>query len=153
DAQLMILNTCAIRAGAEDKMWSYLGHWRSLKKDNPDALIAVGGCVAQDAGESMIKRERGVDIVFGTHNLHRLPELVLKAQATRQPVVEIFQELPDDLPETPVIRQGTISAWVSIIYGCDYNCTYCIVPYVRGREKSRSPEQIIQEMRELEACG
>lgn len=152
-ANLMILNTCAIRGGAEDKMWSYLGHWRSLKKDKPGALIAVGGCVAQDTGEAMIKRERGVDIVFGTHNLHRLPELVMQAKNTGKPVVEIYQELPDDLPETPVIRQNSITAWVSIIYGCDYNCTYCIVPYVRGREKSRHPDVIMQEVRELEAAG
>jgi len=127
-ADLMILNTCAIREGAEDKVYSYLGHWGKLKKSNPNALIAVGGCVAQDAGEKMAKRVRHVDIVFGTHNLHRLPELVLQAQNSRQQVVEIYQELPEDLPELPVIRQNDISAWVNIIYGCDYNCTYCIVP-------------------------
>ena len=128
DADLMILNTCAIRAGAEDKMFSYLGHWREVKQRRPGTLIAVGGCVAQDQGEDLIKRSAGVDIVFGTHNLHRLPELVLQARDTKQKVVEIYQELPDDLPELPVIRQNSISAWVSIIYGCDYNCTYCIVP-------------------------
>lgn len=152
-ADLMILNTCAIRAGAEDKMFSYLGHWRTIKQKRPGTLIAVGGCVAQDQGENLIKRSSGVDIVFGTHNLHRLPELVLQARDTRRPVVEIYQELPDDLPELPVIRQNNISAWVSIIYGCDYNCTYCIVPYVRGREKSRKLEQIMQEVAELEAAG
>lgn len=151
-ADLMILNTCAIREGAEDKVYSYLGHWRKLKEQN-GALIAVGGCVAQDAGLSLTKRERAVDIVFGTHNLHRLPELVLQARETHEPVIEIFQELPDDLPELPVIRQNAISAWVNIIYGCDYNCTYCIVPYVRGREKSRDPQQIMQEVRELESGG
>lgn len=153
-ADLMILNTCAIREGAEDKVYSYLGYWRKVKEEaNPNALIAVGGCVAQDAGEHLAKRARCVDIVFGTHNLHRLPELVLQAQRTGEPVVEIFQELPDDLPELPVIRQNDISAWVNIIYGCDYNCTYCIVPYVRGREKSREPGIIMQEVRELEAAG
>src|SRR5205823_2088326 len=118
-------------------------------KRKPDSLIAVGGCVAQDAGETLLKRSPGVDIVFGTHNVHRLPELVLKAKSTGAPVVEILQELPDDLPELPVIRQSAISAWVSIIYGCDYNCTYCIVPYVRGREKSRYPEVVFAEVNEL----
>ena len=152
-ADLMILNTCAIRSSAEDKMWSYLGHWRKLKRDRPDTLIAVGGCVAQDAGESLIERNPGVDIVFGTHNLHRLPELVLQAKATGKPVVEIYTELPEDLPETPVIRQSDIAAWVSVIYGCDYNCTYCIVPYVRGREKSREPLQIMKEVQELADTG
>jgi tRNA-2-methylthio-N6-dimethylallyladenosine synthase len=152
-ADLMILNTCAIREGAEDKVYSYLGHWRKLKQQRPGSLIAVGGCVAQDAGESLLKRSPGVDIVFGTHNLHRLPDLVLKAKHGGEPVVEIYQELPDDLPETPVVRQNAITAWVSIIYGCDYNCTYCIVPYVRGREKSRHPDVILQEIEELSASG
>jgi tRNA-2-methylthio-N6-dimethylallyladenosine synthase len=153
-ADLMILNTCAIREGAEDKVYSYLGHWRRVKENNPGSLIAVGGCVAQDAGENLARKAHNcVDIVFGTHNLHRLPELVLQAQRTGEPVVEVFQELPEDLPELPVIRQNSTSAWVNIIYGCDYNCTYCIVPYVRGREKSRDPHQIMQEVRELEAAG
>jgi tRNA-2-methylthio-N6-dimethylallyladenosine synthase len=152
-ADLMILNTCAIRAGAEDKMSSYLGRWRDIKNKRGGTLIAVGGCVAQDQGELLVKRSLGVDIVFGTHNLHRLPELVLQAKATGKKVVEIYQELPEDLPELPVIRQNNTSAWVSIIYGCDYNCTYCIVPYVRGREKSRQPEKIMDELRELEAAG
>jgi len=152
-ADLRILNTCAIREGSEDKVFSYLGHWRKLKEAAPGSLIAVGGCVAQDRGEALLKRAPAVDIVFGTHNLHRLPELVLKAKAAGGPVVETFQELPDDLPETPVVRQNSITAWVSIIYGCDYNCTYCIVPYVRGREKSRTPAQILGEIRELAEAG
>jgi tRNA-2-methylthio-N6-dimethylallyladenosine synthase len=152
-ADLLLLNTCAIREGAEDKVFSYLGYWNKIKANNPDTLIAVGGCVAQDAGSSLLKRAPYVDIVFGTHNLHRLPELVLRAKETKMPVVEVFQELPDDLPEVPVIRQNSISAWVSIIYGCDYNCTYCIVPYVRGREKSREPNHILQEVLQLGESG
>ncbi len=152
-ADLMILNTCAIRAGSEEKIYSYLGRWRDLKQERPGSLIAVGGCVAQDAGETLFKRSPGVDIVFGTHNLHRLPDLVLQAKATGQRQVEIYQELPEDLPEIPVIRMNSISAWVSIIYGCDYNCTYCIVPFVRGREKSRTPDTILKEIEELAATG
>jgi tRNA-2-methylthio-N6-dimethylallyladenosine synthase len=148
-ANLLILNTCAIREGAEDKVYSYLGYWRKLKDSNPGTLIAVGGCVAQDAGQALLKRAPYVDVVFGTHNLHRLPDLVLQAKRDGGPVVEVWQELPEDLPEVPVIRQSDVSAWVSIIYGCDYNCTYCIVPYVRGREKSRTPEVILQEVQEL----
>jgi tRNA-2-methylthio-N6-dimethylallyladenosine synthase len=152
-ADLMILNTCAIREGAEDKVFSYLGRWRQVKERKPGTLIAVGGCVAQDEGAKMLKRAPGVDIVFGTHNLFRLPELVLQAKAENRPVVEIYQELPEDLPELPVIRQSDFSAWVSIIYGCDYNCTYCIVPYVRGREKSRPADQIVKEIEQLAAAG
>lgn len=152
-ADLMILNTCAIREGAEDKVYSYLGAWRRIKEARPGSLIAVGGCVAQDAGEYLLSRAPYVDVVFGTHNLHRLPELVLKAREDATSVVEIFQELPDDLPETPVVRLNSVSAWVSVIYGCDYNCTYCIVPYVRGREKSRSLDSVYAEVSELAQSG
>lgn len=153
EADLMVLNTCAIREGAEDKVFSHLGYWRKLKIQRPDTLIAVGGCVAQDEGEKLLKRAPGVDIVFGTHNIFRLPELVLKARAEKTKVVEILQSLPEDLPELPVIRQSELSAWVSVIYGCDYNCTYCIVPFVRGRERSRLPEEIYREVEELAASG
>jgi tRNA-2-methylthio-N6-dimethylallyladenosine synthase len=153
NADLMILNTCAIRENAEDKVYSYLGAWRKIKDARPGTMLAVGGCVAQDAGEDMLKRAPYVDVVFGTHNLHRLPELILAAQKTQKSVVEIYQELPDDLPDTPVVRLNDISAWISIIYGCDYNCTYCIVPYVRGREKSRSSDSIFEEAMQLAATG
>ncbi|MBI2809440.1 MAG: tRNA (N6-isopentenyl adenosine(37)-C2)-methylthiotransferase MiaB [Candidatus Melainabacteria bacterium] len=153
DADLMILNTCAIRENAEDKVFSYLGAWKKIKDKRPGTMIAVGGCVAQDEGASLQKRVPYVDIVFGTHNLHRLPDLVLKASATNQSVCEVFQELPEDLPEIPVIRQSAISAWVSIIYGCDYNCTYCIVPFVRGREKSRAMDVIANEIEGLGLGG
>ncbi len=152
-ADLMILNTCAIRQGAEDKVFSYLGHWHQLKRTRPGSLIAVGGCVAQDYGEQLLKQSPGVDIVFGTHNLQCLPELVLKAGQTGKAVVAVAQQLPEDLPELPVIRQNTVSAWVSIIYGCNYNCTYCIVPFVRGRERSRTVESIVQEVKELDQQG
>ncbi len=153
DADLMILNTCAIRENAEDKVFSYLGAWKKIKDKRPGTMIAVGGCVAQDEGASLQRRVPYVDIVFGTHNLHRLPDLVLKARATNQSVCEVFQELPEDLPEIPVIRQSAISAWVSIIYGCDYNCTYCIVPFVRGREKSREIDVIANEIEGLGLGG
>jgi len=153
DADLMVLNTCAIRENAEDKVYSYLGAWRKIKVARPGTMIAVGGCVAQDHGEEMLRRAPYVDVVFGTHNLHRLPDLILAAQKNETSVVEIYQELPDDLPDTPVVRLNDISAWVSIIYGCDYNCTYCIVPYVRGREKSRTAEAIYDEVMELGASG
>ena len=152
-ADLMVLNTCAIRENAEDKVFSYLGAWKKIKDKRPGAMIAVGGCVAQDEGVNLLKRVPYVDIVFGTHNLHRLPDLVLKARETSKSVCEVFQELPEDLPEVPVIRQSAISAWVSIIYGCDYNCTYCIVPFVRGREKSRDIDTIAKEIEELGMGG
>lgn len=153
DADLMILNTCAIREGAQDKVFSYLGAWRKVKEANEGAMIAVGGCVAQDVGKNLFKRAPYVDIVFGTHNLHRLPELVLKAKQEDTRVVEVYQELPEEIPELPVIRQSDFSAWVSVIYGCDYNCTYCIVPYVRGREKSRTRDEVFKEVSDLADQG
>ena len=152
-ADLMVLNTCAIRENAEAKVFSHLGAWGKLKRKRPEILIAVGGCVAQDEGANIIKRAPYVNIVFGTHNLHLLPEYVLQASRSAIPVVQVLQELPEDLPEVPVIRQSSISAWVSVIYGCDYNCTYCIVPYVRGREKSRTAETILKEIAELSDTG
>lgn len=153
EADLMILNTCAIRENAEDKVFSYLGAWKKIKDKRPGTMIAVGGCVAQDEGTNLLKRVPYVDVVFGTHNLHRLPDLVLKARTANESVCEVLQELPEDLPEIPVIRQSEISAWVSVIYGCDYNCTYCIVPFVRGREKSRAADVIVEEVRELAQAG
>jgi tRNA-2-methylthio-N6-dimethylallyladenosine synthase len=153
DADLMVLNTCAIREGAEDKVYSYLGRWRQLKEKRPGAMIAVGGCVAQDSGKDLLKRAPWVDVVFGTHNLFRLPDLIQQRRESVKPVVEVIQELPEDLPELPIIRQNDFSAWVSIIYGCDYNCTYCIVPYVRGREKSREPDVLVREVQELAQAG
>ncbi len=152
-ADLMILNTCAIRGGAEDKVYSYLGAWQKVKSKRPGTLIAVGGCVAQDTAAALVKRAPGVDIVFGTHNLHRLPELIALTKETGAAVVEVMQEPVDDLPETPVLRLNSVSAWVSIILGCNYNCTYCIVPYVRGRERSRQPQSIIQEVEKLAEAG
>jgi tRNA-2-methylthio-N6-dimethylallyladenosine synthase len=152
-ADLMILNTCAIRENAEDKVFSYLGAWGKRKKVRPDMMIAVGGCVAQDEGANILKRAPYVDIVFGTHNLHLLPDYVLRAAKGDRPVVEVLQELPEDLPEVPVIRQSNITAWVSVIYGCDYNCTYCIVPFTRGREKSRTADTILKEIDELSVAG
>lgn len=152
-ADLMVLNTCAIRESAEEKIYSYLGRWREHKENRSGAMIAIGGCVAQHAGDALLKRAPYVDVIFGTNNLHRLPELILTAKKQGKPVVEIVQELPEDLPEIPVIRQNDISAWVSIIYGCDYNCTYCIVPYVRGREKSRDQSAIRAEVQDLANAG
>lgn len=152
-ADLLVLNTCAIREGAEDKVFSYLGAWGKQKRKRPELMIAVGGCVAQEKGASILTRMPYIDVVFGTHNLNRLPDLVLKARNENTSVVEIVQELPEDLPELPVIRQNDFSAWVSVIYGCDYNCTYCIVPYVRGREKSRAAEAIEKEIEDLTAAG
>ncbi len=153
EADLMILNTCTIREGAADKALSYLGRMNKLKQQRPGALIALAGCLAQEKGEEIQKRMPYIDVVFGTHNLHRLPDLLLEVQKTGEKQCELFENLPDEIPETPIIRQTKVTAWVNVILGCNFNCTYCIVPQVRGREKSRTPEFIKKEIEDLVAEG
>jgi tRNA-2-methylthio-N6-dimethylallyladenosine synthase len=153
DADLLILNTCTIREGAADRAYSNLGRWNKLKKQKPGTMIALAGCLAQEKGEQIQKRMPYIDVVFGTHNLHRLPDLLVKAQETGSNQCELFENLPEEIPETPIIRQTSVTAWVNIILGCNFNCTYCIVPQVRGREKSRTPEFIIQEIKQLVSEG
>lgn len=164
EADLSILNTCSIREHAVDKMRSYVGKWDKLRK--PGSLIAVSGCVAQQEGKSLAHDIRTVDIVIGTHNIHRLPDLVLEAERLhkeaiasgskeaiqnkgiykRPQVAEIWEELPEEIPETPIFRKTKHYAWVNIIYGCNYKCTYCIVPKTRGSERSRPMSEIYDEI-------
>lgn len=171
DADLVILNTCQIRANAEDKAFSYLGAYKALKKENPGIKIAMGGCVAQQVKDGVFDRIPFVDIVFGTQNIHQLPELVRQAFAMtaehlppledtprkRHKVLAVDKQKPKSTYEyfdqiVPV-RQSTVSAWVTIIEGCDYFCTYCVVPYTRGRQISRPKASILEEVRQLEAQG
>ncbi|MDX1918794.1 MAG: tRNA (N6-isopentenyl adenosine(37)-C2)-methylthiotransferase MiaB [Candidatus Caenarcaniphilales bacterium] len=152
-ADLMILNTCTIREGAAEKAYSHLGRWNQLKQKKPGTLIALAGCLAQEKGEEIQKRMPYIDLVFGTHNLHRLPDLLKEVLDTGKSKCELYEALPEELPETPVIRQTKVTAWVNIILGCNFNCTYCIVPQVRGREKSRKPEFIKAEIEKLAQEG
>lgn len=153
EADLLILNTCTIREGAADKASSNLGRWKKLKKERPGTLIALAGCLAQEKGQAIQKRMPHIDLVFGTHNLHRLPDLLLEVKRSGQNKCELYEQLPDEIPETPIIRQTQVTAWVNIILGCNFNCTYCIVPQVRGREKSRTPQFIKQEIEQLVSEG
>ncbi len=148
NADLVLFNTCTIREAANHRFYSQLGIAGKRKKQNPDLLIGVAGCVAQDKKKWLQTNFPYVDIVFGTNNIHKLPELVQRAEAGKK-VCEIEEELPFELPELPVIRQTKITAWVNVILGCNFNCTYCIVPSVRGREKSRTPEVILKEVKRL----
>jgi tRNA-2-methylthio-N6-dimethylallyladenosine synthase len=152
EADLLLFNTCTIREAANDRFYGHLGIAANKKQSKPNLLIGVGGCVAQDKKENLQSRFPYVDIVFGTNNIHKLPELVQEAEKGKR-VCDIEDELPYDLPELPVIRQTQVTAWVNIILGCNFNCTYCIVPKVRGREKSRHPEHILQEVRQLASEG
>ena len=158
NANLVLFNTCTIRESANHKFYSQLGIVGSRKKQRcrdgvpPPLLIGVGGCAAQDKRKWLQTNFPYVDIVFGTNNIHKLPELVKKAEQGKR-VCEIEEELPFELPELPVIRQTQVTAWVNVILGCNFNCTYCIVPSVRGRERSRTPEVILKEIETLAQEG
>ncbi len=151
-ANLVLFNTCTIRETANHRFYSQLGIAGNKKKKKPDLLIGVGGCVAQDKRSWLQKNFPYVDIVFGTNNIQRLPEIVKNAEKGKN-ICEIEEELPLELPELPVIRQTKVTAWVNVILGCNFNCTYCIVPSVRGRERSRTPEVIFNEVQTLAAEG
>lgn len=169
EADLLIINTCQIRGSAEDKAYSHLGRWRKLKMQNPEVRIAMAGCVAQQAKDGVFNRLPHVDIVFGTQNIQDLPNLVRQAfEASpyehRGPrnkqgahVMAVDRQKPrstyDYIQDVTPIRDSDISAWVTIIEGCDYFCTYCVVPYTRGRQISRSPESILDEVKKLADHG
>jgi tRNA-2-methylthio-N6-dimethylallyladenosine synthase len=155
EADLILLNTCAIREKAEQKVFSYLGRLAPLKSRNPRLIVAVGGCVAQQEGRRILERMPHVDLVFGTHAIGRLPALVDKIERERCRLVDVamtagFMETD---PGTATVIPGGVTRFVTIMQGCDNYCTYCVVPYVRGREASRAPERIVAEIEALVAAG
>ncbi len=154
DADLIILNTCSVRAKAEQKLYSTLGRFKELKKINKKLILGIGGCVAQREGERLLKKAPFVNLVFGTHNLHLLSEMVLDAEKGHRlsNVKFIENEARIDLfPQST--ENGLISRFVTIMQGCDNFCTYCIVPYVRGREISRRSSDILDEVRMMAEKG
>lgn len=154
-ADLIITNTCTIREKAEQKVFSFLGRLDKMKAERPGLIIAVGGCVAQQEGKNIVRRAPYVDLVFGTHAIGRLPLLIEKVLKSRRPIIDI--ELSDIMDENEFAFKSEsdygISRFVTIMQGCDNFCTYCVVPYVRGREMSRSPDSILKEIRELVSSG
>lgn len=153
-ADFVLHNTCCIRDNAERKALGNVTWLKEVKKERPDMLIGVCGCMIQQPGmaEKILKQYRFVDLAFGTANLYRLPELMLKALESDHAVVEVEEQ--NTIAEgLPVQRLRHDAAYITIMYGCDNYCTYCIVPYVRGRERSRHPEEIEREARELVAAG
>ena len=157
EADVMVLNTCCIRENADNKLYGALGRLKAVKAKRPDALIAVAGCLAQKDRELVRERAGHVDVVFGTHNVHRAAELVDHARRNG-PVVEILTETVREDAEAfpsalPVRREADHSAWVTIQIGCDNNCTFCIVPAVRGPEISRPFGELVDEVRALAAAG
>ena len=152
-ADLILLNTCSIREKPQEKVFSQLGRWKDYKKNNPNVVIGVGGCVASQEGEKIIKRAPYVDIVFGPQTLHRLPKMYDEVLSSRKSLVDIsFPKVEkfSVLPKTPDIKP---SAFVSIMEGCSKFCSFCVGPYTRGLEVSREPEGILDEIKDLVARG
>lgn len=155
DCDLIIFNTCAIRKTAEDKVYGQLGELKALKRKNPDLIIAVCGCMMQreEVIELITSKFRHVDIIFGTNNIHRLPQLIDSYNKTGKTVIDILEENREIEEDIDSIRKYDFKAYVNITYGCNNFCTYCIVPYTRGRERSREPENIISEISKLASEG
>ena len=150
-ADLLIINTCSIRQLSEDKAFSRIGTWGKWKKNRPELKIAFCGCVAQQTGEGVIKRMPYVDLVMGTHNINEFPELLKRIEAGEKVVATDEIIIPEK--DIELKRAKGVNAWITITEGCDNFCTYCIVPYTRGRERSRTPEIIIKEAKEALAQG
>ncbi|MCR4614980.1 MAG: tRNA (N6-isopentenyl adenosine(37)-C2)-methylthiotransferase MiaB [Clostridiales bacterium] len=155
DADLVLYNTCAIREHAEDRVFGNVGALKNLKKAKPSLKIALCGCMMQQqhVAQRIQKSYPFVDLVFGTHVIHRLPELMYRTLCGGSRVFEIPSEDGKIVENVPVRRDSDFKAWLPIMYGCNNFCSYCIVPYVRGRERSRDPEIIIKEAEELAAQG
>ncbi|MGM0601688.1 MAG: tRNA (N6-isopentenyl adenosine(37)-C2)-methylthiotransferase MiaB [Bacillota bacterium] len=150
-ADIILLNTCIIRENAELKVYGKLGELKQYKRQNPDLIIGIGGCMMQqdEPVEEIYKKYQHVDLIFGTHNIHHVPELIKEIEKNKNRVVEVWDEAEGLIPDLPSKRDSEYSAWLSIIQGCDNFCSYCIVPYVRGRERSRPLDSIILEAKEL----
>ncbi|ASS75427.1 tRNA (N6-isopentenyl adenosine(37)-C2)-methylthiotransferase MiaB [Tumebacillus algifaecis] len=156
DADFILYNTCAVRENAEDKVWGNLGSLKPLKARNPNLIIGLCGCMAQEE----VVRDRirtthpHVDLVFGTHNIHVLPGLVEEAHHSKETIFEVWDAAHEGTIENlPRVRKDDVRAWVNIQYGCNKFCTYCIVPFTRGEERSRLPQDVIEEIQQLAADG
>ncbi len=151
DSDMIIVNTCAIRENAENRIWGELGRLKAQKRRNPDLILALAGCMAQEENvvNRVLKKYQHVDIVFGTHNIHRLPEYVETAMLSKERVIEVYSKEGEIVENLPKVRNHSFKAWVNIMFGCDEFCTYCIVPYTRGKERSRRKEDIIEEVKQL----
>ncbi|WP_096189053.1 tRNA (N6-isopentenyl adenosine(37)-C2)-methylthiotransferase MiaB [Evansella halocellulosilytica] len=155
DADIILLNTCAIRENAENKVFGEIGHLKTLKRERPELILGVCGCMSQEESvvNKILEKHQQVDLIFGTHNIHRLPTLIKNAIFNKEMVIEVWSKEGDIIENMPRARKGKIQGWVNIMYGCDKFCTYCIVPYTRGKERSRRPEDIIEEVRHLARNG
>ncbi len=153
ESDIVVLNTCAIRENAHDKVFGYLGRCKHLKKEKPELIIAIGGCMSQE--ENVVNEIKSkhpyVDIVFGTHNINELPKLIVNAKGSLD--IEVYSNEGNVFENVLYSRDSKIKAWVNIMYGCDKFCTYCIVPYTRGKQRSRKIDKILEEVVELKNAG
>lgn len=152
-ADLILINTCCVRESAEKKIHGRIGEMKRRKLINPNIIIGVVGCMAQKDKDKILKKFPHVNLVMGTHNIHQLVEVIAQIEKSREPVVAVWEQAERLAPDVPTVRKGQISAWVPIMYGCNNFCTYCIVPYVRGRERSRPLDDIVAEVRQLGIDG
>ncbi|HYF82904.1 MAG TPA: tRNA (N6-isopentenyl adenosine(37)-C2)-methylthiotransferase MiaB [Clostridia bacterium] len=150
-ADVIIINTCCVRENAELKLYGNIGALKKLKVDNPALIIGVCGCMMQQehAVEMIRKKYRHVDLVFGTHNTYKLPELLERSMDEKYTLIDILNSEGTIIEDIPVLREEKFKAWVTVMYGCNNFCSYCIVPHVRGRERSRKPEDIVKEIENL----
>ena len=155
ESDVILINTCAIRENAENRIWGELGRLKALKRQNPNLILGLAGCMAQEENvvERVLKKYQHVDLVFGTHNIHKLPEYVQTAMFSKERVIEVFSKEGEIVENLPKTRHHQFKAWVNIMFGCDEFCTYCIVPYTRGKERSRSKDEIIEEVKQLVEQG
>lgn len=155
EADFIIYNTCLIRENAELKVYGHLGALKALKRKNPDLMIAVCGCMMQkeEIRNVITSKHKHVDIIFGTNNIHKLPQLIENNLKTGETIVDILEDTREIDETIDAHRKYSFKAFVNIMYGCNNFCTYCVVPYTRGRELSRDPDKILEEIRELAANG
>ena len=155
DADAVVFNTCTVRENANQKIYGHLGHLKSIKRNHPDMKIVLFGCMMQEhhVVEKIRKDYKYVNLVFGTHNIHKFPELFYRALQTDDQIIDIWKESDEIVEGMPTSRKYSFKTGVSVMFGCNNFCSYCIVPYVRGREKSREPQAIIREIEELVADG
>ncbi len=155
EADFILFNTCAVREGAEMRVLGNVGALKHLKARKPDLVIGICGCMMQQAhmAQKIKAKYKHVELVFGTHGLYRFPELFYQVLTKHERVISHIESAGRIAEQIPIYRKGNASAWVSIMYGCNNFCSYCIVPYVRGRERSRAPEQVMEEIRALAKAG
>lgn len=151
EADLIILNTCAIRENAHNKTFGMLGRIKHLKQTKPDLMVGLAGCMSQEESvvDEIINKYKWMDFVFGTHNIHKLPQILEEHLINKKLEVNVWSNEGNVIEGLPSKRDSKYKAWVNIMYGCDKFCTYCIVPYTRGKQRSRMPEDIIDEVKEL----